>query len=137
MINESHCAKKRAQRSGHSRVVSQPNEAFVEIAQQAQLREKFRWALVFGNEESGLSTAETDHCSALMTLECNPANPSINLAMAIGLLSYHWRIFQQHSKVEFIEKAAEEAAPTCAQADVEKFLTYVKESLNFTQFFMI
>lgn len=45
-------------------------------------------ALLFGNEQSGLSNEELKHCHALVQIPTNPAYGSLNLAMAVQVLSY-------------------------------------------------
>ncbi|CAN5348056.1 tRNA (cytosine(32)/uridine(32)-2'-O)-methyltransferase TrmJ [soil metagenome] len=42
-------------------------------------------ALVFGPEPHGLTTAEIGRCQGLITLPADPATPSFNLAMAVGI----------------------------------------------------
>ena len=45
-------------------------------------------AWVFGPESRGLSTAETERCSARVTIPTSPRQPSLNLAQAVALCSY-------------------------------------------------
>lgn len=48
-------------------------------------------ALLFGPEDNGLDTAALDRCHALLTLPCDPAYPSLNLAQAVLLTLYELR----------------------------------------------
>jgi TrmH family RNA methyltransferase len=45
-------------------------------------------AVLFGNEQSGLSNEELMHCHALVQIPTNPAYGSLNLAMAVQVLAY-------------------------------------------------
>jgi TrmH family RNA methyltransferase len=48
-------------------------------------------ALLFGPEDNGLDTAALDRCHALLSLPCDPAYPSLNLAQAALLALYELR----------------------------------------------
>jgi TrmH family RNA methyltransferase len=45
-------------------------------------------ALLFGSERYGLGSEDLDHCNVLVRIPANPAYCSLNLAMAVQLLSY-------------------------------------------------
>ncbi len=47
-----------------------------------------RTALVFGREDSGLTTAELDLCQYFVTIATDPALPSLNLAQAVTVCLY-------------------------------------------------
>ena len=47
-----------------------------------------RVALVFGREDSGLTTDELAHCQRFLTIPADPALPSLNLSQAVGLCLY-------------------------------------------------
>lgn len=49
-------------------------------------------ALVFGRESSGLTAAELDRCTHLMHIPANPEYSSLNIGMAVQVLSYELRI---------------------------------------------
>jgi tRNA/rRNA methyltransferase/tRNA (cytidine32/uridine32-2'-O)-methyltransferase len=49
-------------------------------------------ALIFGPEASGLPNGVLDRCNALVSIPANPAYSSLNLAMAVQLLSYEIRL---------------------------------------------
>ena len=48
-------------------------------------------ALVFGPEKSGLSNEDLDLCNALLSIPTNPEFSSLNLAMAVQVVSYEIR----------------------------------------------
>jgi tRNA/rRNA methyltransferase len=47
-------------------------------------------ALVFGQENNGLSNGDISHCHALMTIPTHPDNASLNLAQSVGIVAYEW-----------------------------------------------
>lgn len=49
-----------------------------------------RWALVLGNETSGLSNAEVRHCDQVVAIPSRPDHPSLNLSHAAAVLLYAW-----------------------------------------------
>jgi TrmH family RNA methyltransferase len=51
-----------------------------------------RAAVVFGNEQSGLSNDELARCGALVHVPTNPAFSSLNLAMAVQVVCYELRM---------------------------------------------
>ncbi len=59
-------------------------------------------ALVFGPEKSGLSNEDLDHCQALLSIPTNPDFSSLNLAMAVQVVTYEIRA-QQASRPEPFE----------------------------------
>ncbi|MEZ5989026.1 MAG: RNA methyltransferase [Planctomycetota bacterium] len=55
------------------------------------------WALVFGNEESGLSAAETRCCTALHTIRTFGL-PSLNLSHAVAITLSHWSLAESQAR---------------------------------------
>lgn len=49
-------------------------------------------ALVFGRERTGLTNAELDLCTHVVTIPANPDYASLNLAAAVQVLSYELRV---------------------------------------------
>jgi len=49
-------------------------------------------ALVFGNEQAGLSSEDAGLCSLLCQIPTNPAYSSLNLAAAVQILAYEMRL---------------------------------------------
>lgn len=54
----------------------------------ASLRAGQRVALVFGPERTGLLNEHLERCTELVTIDANPAYPSLNLASAVQILTY-------------------------------------------------
>jgi TrmH family RNA methyltransferase len=67
------------------RQVLRPGEAARILAQRAS---DGPVAIVAGREDSGLTNAELDLCSALVTIATDPAHRSLNLAQAVAIMAY-------------------------------------------------
>lgn len=48
-------------------------------------------ALLFGQERSGLTNEDLDHCRALVTIAANPEYSSLNISAAVQILAYEIR----------------------------------------------
>jgi TrmH family RNA methyltransferase len=72
------------ERSAKRRVL-RPREAADELVQQAKAGPV---AIVAGREDSGLTNAELDLCTALVTIPTDPAHRSLNLAQAVAIMAY-------------------------------------------------
>jgi len=72
------------------RTFLEPRSAAAELVTQAELG---RVAMVFGREDKGLSNDELDFCRALVSIPTSAEYTSMNLAQAIGIMSYEtWRV---------------------------------------------
>lgn len=54
--------------------------------------EIIRIALVFGNERSGMQESDMDKCQFMLGIPTNPKFGSLNLASAVQLIAYDWRM---------------------------------------------
>lgn len=86
-------------------------------------------AAVFGSEKSGLSNAELDHCDTLLTIPTNPAFSSLNLAMAVQVLSYELRAAQTSGQPQY-----EADAPLATSAELEHFYRHLERVLTDIRF---
>ena len=66
-----------------------PRECAAMIAEQGDGGQA---AVLFGNEQSGLSNAEMDRCQYLVRIPANPDYSSLNLAAAVQILAYEVRM---------------------------------------------
>jgi tRNA/rRNA methyltransferase len=66
--------------------LSTPRETTPELV--ARARDGEQVALVFGNETFGLSIEEVEQCNRLVTIPGNPDYFSLNLAMAVQVMTY-------------------------------------------------
>jgi tRNA/rRNA methyltransferase len=64
-----------------------PRELFATLAPGTH-----RLAFVFGSERHGLSNEDVYACHACVTIPTDPAYGSLNLAQAVQLLAYEWRL---------------------------------------------
>lgn len=79
--------------SARPREVAVPQMAAREAAQQVvRVARAQQAALVFGNETSGLTTADVNKCRLLATIPANPKYSSLNLAAAVQVLAYELRM---------------------------------------------
>lgn len=51
-----------------------------------------KYAFVFGREDNGLSNEELQRCHFHLHIPANPEYSSLNLAMAVQVLAYEWRM---------------------------------------------
>jgi TrmH family RNA methyltransferase len=79
---------------GYDRPLRDPTAAYQELAKRLGKSEDLRWALVMGTEDDGLSSEEAALCQELIRIPTSDLNPSMNIAMACGVLLYHWRMIQ-------------------------------------------
>jgi tRNA (cytidine32/uridine32-2'-O)-methyltransferase len=79
---------------GFSRRVGDHRQPNIETWQIAQLSARGRVGLVFGCEESGLSTEQLLHCTHICSLPTAPKMPSLNLSHAVAVVMS--RIFESH-----------------------------------------
>jgi TrmH family RNA methyltransferase len=84
-----------------------------------------RTALLFGSEKYGLGTEDLNHCNVLVRIPTNPEYSSLNLAMAVQLLTYE--IFmareQPQSQVQLEQ-------PLASAGDVEYFYEHLNQVMN-------
>jgi TrmH family RNA methyltransferase len=81
-------------------------------------------AAVFGPEKSGLSNEDLDHCDALLTIPTNPDFSSLNLAMAVQVLTYELRAAHTEKPPEY-----EYDAPLATSRDLELFYEHLERVL--------
>ena len=119
-------ARPREQNTGYTR----PFAEFENFLQQKDFPD-YRWALVIGTEDDGLTDREAAICSALTTIATDPTNPALNAAMAAGCLIYHWNL--QRNLVSSRQTHSEKDAATVG--DVAKLTQFIQTTLEDTEFF--
>jgi TrmH family RNA methyltransferase len=87
-------------------------------------------ALVFGPEKSGLSNAELDHCDTLVTIPTDPGFSSLNLAMAVQVLTYEW----YRAGNDQIASDYAPDAPLATASELEYFYTHLEAVLTDLRF---
>lgn len=88
-------------------------------------------AVVFGPEKSGLSNDDLDRCHTLLTIPTVPTFSSLNLAMAVQVLSYELRM----AKLEDADAATEDAehgdsTPLATGAELEHFYAHLESVMT-------
>jgi TrmH family RNA methyltransferase len=86
-------------------------------------------AAVFGPEKSGLSNSDLDHCDALLTIPTNPDFSSLNLAMAVQVVTYELRAAQAEKAPGY-----EADAPLATSREMENFYEHLERVLTDVQF---
>lgn len=67
-----------------------PREAAPELSR--AVGQGQRTGVLFGAERAGLQTADIALCQAILTIPIDPRFRSLNLAQAVALVSYEWRL---------------------------------------------
>lgn len=113
--------------SGKERSLSQEVMPVREAARKtAHMASAQQVALVFGNETSGLSTAEANKCQILATIPANPEYTSLNLAQAVQIMCYECRMAITDGNLHYDEKPVALAT----QEELERFYAHLKEVLT-------
>lgn len=77
-----------------SHTIFDARQGAIELVQQAQQQPV---ALLFGRENSGLTTAEVNKCQIIIHIPANPNYPSLNLASAVQVLAYELHMAQMEN----------------------------------------
>lgn len=87
-------------------------------------------AAVFGPEKSGLTNEHLDLCHTLLTIPANPAFSSLNLAMAVQVVTYELRLASMAAEtVEF-----DSGAPPATGEELEHFHAHLQRVLTTSGF---
>jgi tRNA/rRNA methyltransferase/tRNA (cytidine32/uridine32-2'-O)-methyltransferase len=100
-----------------------PRECARELLLQAQTGTV---AVVFGPEKSGLTNEDLDRCHTLLTIPTNPDFSSLNLAMAVQVLTYELRVAQLDGAVPVYQPEA----PLASNEELELFYVHLAEVLE-------
>ncbi len=87
-------------------------------------------AAIFGPEQSGLSNEHLDHCHTLLTIPTDPGFSSLNLAMAVQVLTYELRAARIAAKPPEYEPDA----PLATSDELEHFYAHLEQVLTDTRF---
>lgn len=95
----------------------------------AALSDEGRAALLFGSERYGLGTEDLQYCNVLVRIPANPEYCSLNLAMAVQLLTYEL-FMARESPVSQTQLEL----PLAAAGDVEHFYKHLQDVMNDVDF---
>ena len=87
-------------------------------------------AAVFGPEKSGLNNEDLDLCHTLLTIPTNPEFSSLNLAMAVQVLTYELRV----ASMLDAGPAFETEAPPATGEEMEHFYAHLATVLEDIRF---
>ena len=87
-------------------------------------------AAVFGPEQSGLCNSDLDHCDTLLTIPTDPNFSSLNLAMAVQVLTYEIRSAQITAKVPEYESGQ----PAATAGEMEHFYAHLEQVITKSRF---
>lgn len=90
-------------------------------------------ALVFGREDTGLTTEQIDRLDRLVTVPTNPKHPSLNLAQAVLLLAYELRMAAEGSETAL--PTSRRTAPPATTAELNAMFGDIETSLGLIDFF--
>lgn len=86
-------------------------------------------ALLFGRERTGLSNEELQRCHAAVHIPANPDYGSLNLAAAVQVLSYEWRMAWLGAQPR-AAPGADADEPPATQAQLEGFFGHLDQALH-------
>ncbi|MEM7502218.1 MAG: tRNA (cytosine(32)/uridine(32)-2'-O)-methyltransferase TrmJ [Pseudomonadota bacterium] len=89
-------------------------------------------AVVFGPEKSGLTNADLDLCHVLLTIPTDPNFSSLNLAMAVQVVSYELRLARAaEAPVEDPpEPGQEDSVPLATAQELEHFYRHLERMME-------
>jgi tRNA/rRNA methyltransferase len=102
-----------------------PRQHFAELANSAH-----RVALVFGPERTGMSNDDVYRCHACISIPAHPDYGSLNLAQAVQVMAYEWRMAQGGYPVQPRTKDAQLADGAAVQGLLEHWRS-VLEGIGF------
>jgi len=87
-------------------------------------------AAVFGPEKSGLTNEDLDRCQTLITIPTDPGFSSLNLAMAVQILTYELRVVSMDTP----EPAADSDVPLASGDELQYFYAHLEQVLLLSGF---
>lgn len=106
--------------------IVEPREAALEIAAAAPASEV---AILFGNERTGLENSQLQLCHTLLTIPTGTSYTSLNLAMAVQVVSYEVCLALR-DRAGGLGPRSEGPVPLASAADMEKFYTHLAQVLD-------
>jgi len=104
-------------------LVVEPREAAREIVTAAA---SATVAVLFGAERTGLSNEDLEQCQRLLTIPCDAAYPSLNLAMAVQLVAYELWLVAREPRLRGVAAAG----PHASAEEMEHFYAQLAEVMD-------
>lgn len=118
--------------SARSRSINWPSMGPRDCAERMILESKQgKVAAVFGPEKSGLNNDDLDLCHTLLTIPTDPGFSSLNLAMAVQVLTYELRV----AGMVDAGPGFESEAPPATGEEMENFYVHLQQVLTDIEFF--
>lgn len=114
--------------TAQSRYMVKPVYNAIDTANLCLQRPKDKIGVMFGRERSGLTNEELSFADCIISLQTSLKNPSLNLAMAVGIICY------ELSQIKLAKKQ-NELMKLASKADIEFFLTTLENMLTIKSFF--
>ena len=92
--------------------------------------ERTRVAVVFGPEQSGLTNEDLARCQQLVHIPANPDYASLNIAMAVQVLSYELRMAHPDRVPLVSDEGAAREAPLANAEELEGFHRHLETVLS-------
>lgn len=89
-------------------------------------------AFVFGNERTGLENEELMSCHAMVRIPSADDFPSLNLAQAVQVLAYEWRLATLAAEPQ--DEPARRSEPLASTEQLEHFFGHLAETLEVIDF---
>jgi TrmH family RNA methyltransferase len=105
----------------------EPREAACEIAAAAATGEV---AVLFGAERTGLTNEDLERCQLLLTIPTGTAYASLNVAMAVQVITYEILLACRSAP----DNAAGSATPLASAREMERFYAHLEEVLEDIEF---
>jgi len=90
-------------------------------------------ALVFGREDTGLTTEQIDRLDRLITIPTNPQHSSLNLAQAVLLVAYELRMAEEGAAQQL--PTSRKTAPPADTAELNAMFDDAERALDIIEFF--
>ncbi len=117
--------------SARSRTINWPSMGPRDCAERMiSERDNGKVAAVFGPEKSGLHNDDLDLCNTLLTIPTDPGFSSLNLAMAVQVLTYELRVASMLDEGPSFESEA----PPATSEEMEHFYTHLEQVLEDIRF---
>lgn len=113
--------------SARSRTINWPSMGPRDCAERMiSERQHGKVAAVFGPEKSGLSNDDLDLCHTLLTIPTDPGFSSLNLAMAVQILTYELRVASLLDEGPVFETEA----PPASSEEMEHFYAHLEKVMK-------
>lgn len=114
--------------------VVDPREAADKVLDQLAAQDEAKVALVFGREDSGLTSEELQRCQFHVHIPSNPEFSSLNLAAAVQVLAYELRMQSlqregQPTKMHKLETTNRQSQTLATAEEIERYFQHLEQVL--------